>query len=366
MLTGPRRLVVLPGKDSLSIYFTHIQTFPALPNQTAEQPTTYRGQPGYIYCQYASVPDMSELTHIHLILTTNDSKNTSLASRRLPVTRLTTISPNVSVYDITQKQLGRGYDHLIAECVLQINTSNLDEVDLRRGTSLPPIRKRLSIQIKHSPLVKIFHALSFSHTAEIIHGFALTTSDPVTRTDFELCSLIRLAEGVYDFSLVIGLGSASGQVTVQLYSAEVEAGDWKQQCSLIAMKTVKKPLPAELTDYYQEDDTLEANIKNCSFRCAISSKHWGLVVVVHTEPETVGQALDIISKQLKQWFLDSPTVGSLNNLDRQKTSFAVVRIENTPEAIVSGPTPEEPSPIIFDEGEGLEGDQFSDEEINCG
>ncbi|KAF8564064.1 hypothetical protein P879_07309 [Paragonimus westermani] len=186
---------------------------------------TSGGQPGYIYCQHALVPDMPQSRDIQLILTA-DSKNISVAPKRLPVTRLMSIIPPVC---ITQEKLGHGYDRLIANCALQINTSNLDEVDLRRDTSPPAIHNRLSIKIKHNPLVKIFHSLIFSHTAEIF--------------------------------------------------------------------------------------------------------------------------------VLKQWFLDSSTAGSLDKPDRQKT---------TPEAIVSESTSEEPSPIIFEEGGGLEAGLFRNEEIKCG
>ncbi|KAF8566394.1 hypothetical protein P879_04489, partial [Paragonimus westermani] len=73
----------------------------------------YRGQPGYIYCQHNPVPDMPDLTTVELILTASSTVS-SVVLKPSPAIRLPSRSlPTVSVYNITQNQLGPECSYLI-------------------------------------------------------------------------------------------------------------------------------------------------------------------------------------------------------------------------------------------------------------
>ncbi|KAF7232883.1 hypothetical protein EG68_09473 [Paragonimus skrjabini miyazakii] len=367
--TVARQLVVLPGNKSLSIYFNHDLVSSDPSTQPTDTLTLYRGQSGYIYCQHTPVPDIPDLTTVELILAAS-STVTSVVPKPLPAIQvLSSSSPTLSVYDIRQNQLGREYNYLIAECVLHISTSSLNEVDLRRGTHLQPIRKRLTVQLEHSPLVNIFQSVNLENVTDLQAAIMQSTSDPLTRTDFELCISVHLVpDREHQFSLVAGLGSAHGRISAQLYSTDEQTHQsYQVACELVSMQRINREnLPIEVVEYYQETDIDEANVVNTSFRCEVSYQHWALVVTVHTDPETEEEVKGIIFEQLSNWFDDSSSEGSLENLKRQQTTFNVVRLISKDEFAFSTEPEEDLAPIVYDEDVGFHPFLFNGVDDNCG
>ncbi|KAF5405266.1 hypothetical protein PHET_01337 [Paragonimus heterotremus] len=367
--TVARHLVVLPGNQSLSIYFTRDLVSSDPSTQPTDTLTLYRGQSGYIYCQHTPVSDMPDLIKVELTLVAS-STVTSVVPKSLPAIQLPfSSSPTLSVYDITQSQLGREYNYLIAECVLYISTSSLNEADLRRGTYLQPIRKRLTVQLEQSPLVHIFQSVNLENVSDLQAAIMQSTSDPLRRTDFELCTSVHLVPGrEHQFSLVAGLGSAHGRISAQLYSTDEQTRQFYQvACELVSMQKInRKNLPVEVVEYYQESDIEEANVVTILFRCEVSYHHWALVVIVHTDPETEEEVKGIIFEQLSSWFDDSSSEGSLENLKRQQTTFTVVRLISKDEVAFSRESEEDLAPIVYDEDAGFHPFLLYGVDDNCG
>ncbi|KAF6777633.1 hypothetical protein AHF37_02695 [Paragonimus kellicotti] len=367
--TVARHLVVLPGNQSLSIYFTrdHVSSDPS--TQPTDNLTFYRGQSGYIYCQHTPVPDMPDLTTVELILSASSTVASAVPKPLPAIQLLSKSSPTLSVYDIKQNHLGREYNYLVAECVLHISTSNLNEVDLRRGTYIQPIRKRLTVQLEHSPLVHIFQSANLENVSDLQAAIMQSTSDPLTRTDFELCISVHLVpDREHLFSLVAGLGSAHGRISAQLYSTDEQTHQsYQVACELVSKQKINREnLPIEVVEYYQETDIDRANVVKISFRCDVSYQHWALAVIVHTDPETEKEVKAIIFEQFSSWFDDDSSEGSLKNLKRQQTTFIVVKLIPKDEVAFSREPEEYLAPIVYDEDAGFHPSLRYEIEDNCG
>ncbi|CAH8458585.1 unnamed protein product [Dicrocoelium dendriticum] len=384
MLGYARRLLVLPTVWSMSMYYSQVKLSVDKEDSWEEQQSEnelLHGQVGYVYCRSDPFPGWPGLTSLQLRLTA-ESADRGRTSKQLPVGRLATINSNLAIFTVSMDRPRPKYTHLIAQCILTVDSNMLDEIDLRRGEQIDPITRNLTIRLKYEYPFDIF--------SEVIHTKDLRMRDILIRTppnirsraEFDISPIYTFESGgLHKVSMIVALGTLGGHVIVQLYAKNNITNELQEDpCTIYsAVKLTTDNVPEIIRPYFS--DLHKAVLMNISFGCEVSSHHVALAVMAHTNDSSEGLIREAMFRRLLLWTSDksigstAPVSGHLpqNNgrvspdtLSRQHIASVLMRMSHQMSDFDLDDDDDEPPPVSFDEDVFVYPSMHEFERRNCG
>ncbi|TGZ62112.1 hypothetical protein CRM22_007625 [Opisthorchis felineus] len=366
-----RLLLVYPTVERVYVYFTHVnKTLDELVDsaERKELPKLAWKQPGFIYCMHASPKGYIPLNRVNLRLMAKCDRKPE-SDELLPFYRISYNSYqeehgrfDLAQYDITQHRFKDGCTLIIARCFLQFR----DELVAKYNMNDIPeetISSSLSIEVDNLLNPVIFREWINTNDSNLRRTINMATLDPLSYLQIQDTVEFHFQEAKqHTLDFYVSPGNTS--VAVQLYSNDGELL-LLNTCVLVSWQKVKREAaPQDMIGYYEKlQEPIAKQLLWVQFKCHIKAEHVGLSIIVHTDPEHMGEVRETIHHLFQHW--DRQTAERIHRWTTRHLYLNLVH-----QVLKPPPNPKERIPlsasVLFNDDPEVPEIPIRDEETNCG
>ncbi|KAG5451713.1 hypothetical protein CSKR_201497 [Clonorchis sinensis] len=366
-----RLLLVYPTVERVYTYFAHVnKTLDQLVTsaERKELPKLTWKQPGFIYCMHASPKGHIPLNRVMLRLMAKCDRKPE-SDELLPFQWVSYNSYqkehgrfDLTQYDITQHRFMNGCALIIARCFLQFRDELVVEYNMN---DIPEetISSSLSVEVENLLHPVIFREWINTEDPNLRRTINMATLDPLSYLQIQDAVEFQFQEAKqHTLDFYVSPGNAS--VAVQLY---FDDGDslLSNTCVLFSwLRVTRESAPQDMIGHYEKlQEPIAEQLLLVQFKCHITAGHVGLSIIVHTNPEHMGEFQGTIHHLFQRW--DRQTAERIHGWTTRHLYLNLVHQVPKPP-----PNPKERIPlsasVLFNDDPEVPEIPIKDEEVNCG